>query len=367
MPADAAGDGDAIVVLRDVVKEFPGRSGAGRRRQSIKALDRVSVNVLRGETLGLVGESGCGKSTLARTMLRLTALTSGSVEFDGQDISRASIRALRPLRRNMQLILQDSFAALNPRHTVGASIGEALRAHHLGDRMHRRRDVERLIELVGLSAHHYNSHPRDLSGGQRQRVCIARALAIRPKLLVCDEPVSALDVSIQAQIVNLLLDLQEEFHLTYVFISHDLVVVRQLADRVAVMYLGRIVELADAIALFTAPRHPYTAALLSATPVADPEPAKRRTRVVLQGDPPSPADPPSGCAFHPRCPRAQSRCATERPDLVNREGAGLVACHFPLAQGVQLVGAASGPATDQASPRNGSAPTSERADKTTGS
>jgi oligopeptide/dipeptide ABC transporter ATP-binding protein len=368
VPADFAGAGDPIVVLRDVVKEFPGRSGVGRRRQSITALDHVSVNVLRGETLGLVGESGCGKSTLARTMLRLTELTSGSVEFDGRDISRASIRALRPLRRDMQLILQDSFAALNPRHTVGVSIGEALRAHHLGDRMQRGREVERLIELVGLSAHHYNSHPRDLSGGQRQRVCIARALAIRPKLLVCDEPVSALDVSIQAQIVNLLLDLQEEFNLTYVFISHDLVVVRQLADRVAVMYLGRVVELADAIALFTAPRHPYTAALLSATPVADPEPAKRRARVVLQGDPPSPSDPPTGCAFHPRCPRAQSRCANERPALVARDGAGLVACHFPLAEGGQLVGAQSGPATDQPSPPNGFAPEPERRpEKTTGS
>jgi oligopeptide/dipeptide ABC transporter ATP-binding protein len=323
--------------MQNVVKEFSGKGGIGRRRHGVRALDDVSIDIVRGETLGLVGESGCGKSTLARTVLRLTPLTSGSIEFEGRDISHASLRALRPLRRDMQLIMQDPFASLNPRHTAGASIAEALRVHHLAERKDRRRDVEHLIELVGLSADHYGSYPRGLSGGERQRVNIARAVAIRPKLLVCDEPVSALDVSIQAQIVNLLLDLQVEFNLTYLFISHDLVVVRQLADRVAVMYLGRVVELGAANAVFESPRHPYTAALLSATPVADPEPVNRRARVALQGDLPSLIDPPSGCAFHPRCPRAQTRCSTERPALVGGNGTGFVACHFPLAPGEQLI------------------------------
>jgi oligopeptide transport system ATP-binding protein len=322
--------GDTLLRVKNVVKHFPIKQGAVIRRQigAVRAVDGVSLDVRRGETLGLVGETGCGKSTLARCVTRLHPLTSGTVEFDDQDISGLSRRALRPVRREIQMIFQDPYGALNPRRRVGSIIGDPFAVHGIADGAERKRRVQDLMALVGLNPEHYNRFPAEFSGGQRQRVGVARALALRPALVVCDEPVSALDVSSQAQILNLLADLQRELGLTYVFIAHDLSVVEHVSDRVAVMYLGRVVELADAAELYAGPRHPYTAALLSAASVADPDLADRRERIVLTGDVPSPVDPPSGCHFHPRCPQAQPVCAREAPKLSGTTHQ--VACHFPL-------------------------------------
>jgi oligopeptide transport system ATP-binding protein len=328
----------ALLRLRDVVKHFPIRRGALVRRQvgAVRAVDGVSLDVRRGETLGLVGETGCGKSTLARCITRLHPLTSGTVEFDSRDIAGLSRRELRPVRREIQMIFQDPYGALNPRRRVGSIIGDPFAIHGIADGAERKRRVRELMELVGLNPEHYNRFPADFSGGQRQRIGVARALALKPALVVCDEPVSALDVSIQAQILNLLADLQRELGLTYVFIAHDLSVVEHVSDRVAVMYLGRIVELADAAELYANPRHPYTAALLSAASIADPDLADRRERIVLTGDVPSPVDPPTGCHFHPRCPRAQAVCAITTPPLVAHDGDPgnhVTACHFPIESG----------------------------------
>ncbi len=331
-----AGGSEVLVSLDKVTKHFSPRGGLRVRGRVVRAVEGVSLEVVRGETLAVVGETGCGKSTLARLILRLLPLTSGTVTIDGRDITRARRRRLRPLRREMQIIFQDSFSSLNPRHRVGAIIAEPLRIHRIVPKQDRRARTERLMQLVGLSVEHYDRYPRGLSGGQRQRVSIARAIAVQPQLLVCDEPVSALDVSIQAQILNLLVDLRSEFGLTYVFISHDLAVVRHVADRVAVMYLGRVVEIGPAAAMFAGPRHPYTSALLSATPVPDPEASRTSRRVVLQGDPPSPTNPPPGCAFHPRCPRAAAVCSTDLPSLANDGRGNFVACHFPLLPGEVL-------------------------------
>ncbi|MDA8314101.1 MAG: ATP-binding cassette domain-containing protein [Actinomycetota bacterium] len=331
-------DRDASLLrLEDIVKHFPVRTGSalGRgHREVVHAVDGVSLAVSRGETVGLVGETGCGKSTLARIALRLIEVTKGRVVFDGVDLTALSARQLRTYRREMQMIFQDPYGSLNPRRRVGSIIGEPFAVH--GDvvaRSQRRRAVQELMELVGLNPEHYNRFPAEFSGGQRQRIGVARALALRPKLLVCDEPVSALDVSIQAQIVNLLARLQKEFQLTYLFIAHDLSVVRHLCDRIAVMYLGQLVELGPVGELDVTPRHPYTEALLSAVPVPDPDQAARRRRIVLAGDVPSPIDPPSGCRFRTRCPRARPLCGEEVPPLEVRAGSGpshLTACHFPL-------------------------------------
>ena len=332
---------EVLLRARDVVKHFPvsGRRLPGTPRDVVHAVDGVSIDVHRGETVGLVGETGCGKSTLARCLTRLYDLTSGTVEFEGEDISTLSRRAMRPFRRNMQMIFQDPYGSLNPRRRVGSIIGEPFAVHGLADGADRKRQVQELMELVGLNPEHYNRFPAEFSGGQRQRIGVARALALRPKLIVCDEPVSALDVSIQAQIINLLSDLQSEFNLTYLFIAHDLSVVQQVSNRVVVMYLGSVAEVAPADPLYDAPRHPYTAALLSAAPVADPDQAEARERVVLIGDPPSPVSPPTGCRFHPRCPKARPNCAVEVPALVPRLEDGddhLAACHYPLADGERL-------------------------------
>jgi len=285
-----------LLRVENVVKHFPIKRGIFFKRQigSVQAVEGVSLEVRRGETLGLVGETGCGKSTLARCITRLYPLTSGQVIFDGADISRLSARQLRTYRRRMQMIFQDPFGSLNPRRRVGSIIGDPLAIHGIADGGERKRRVQELMEVVGLNPEHYNRFPSEFSGGQRQRIGVARALALRPSLIVCDEPVSALDVSVQAQIINLLEDLQGEFNLTYVFIAHDLAVVEHVSDRVAVMYLGKIVELAETAELFGSPRHPYTAALLSASMVADPEKARSSHRVVLYGDVPSPINPPSG-------------------------------------------------------------------------
>jgi peptide/nickel transport system ATP-binding protein/oligopeptide transport system ATP-binding protein len=301
---------------------------------AVHAVDGVSFDVMRGETLGIVGETGCGKSTTARLITRLLDPTAGTVRFDGQDISSMSRRQFKPMRREMQMIFQDPYSSLNPRKTVGSIIGEPYKIHGLKEgKGERKRTVQELMEQVGLNPEHYNRYPHEFSGGQRQRIGVARALALQPKLIIADEPVSALDVSIQAQILNLLSDIQRDLGLTLVLIAHDLSVVRHMCDRVAVMYLGKVVEVADSETLYNHPRHPYTGALLSAVPVPDPDLAAARRRQVLGGDLPSPTNPPPACRFNPRCPKAQDLCRTEEPLLDSKLGGGLAACHFPLTDG----------------------------------
>jgi oligopeptide transport system ATP-binding protein len=317
-----------LLSARDIKKYFTITGGIfSREVDRVHAVDGVTFDIAAGETLGLVGESGCGKSTTGRCILRLIEPSSGEIWFQGQDVTRLDGEALRAMRRDMQIIFQDPFASLNPRHTVAGIIGEALIIHGLAKNRHELDDrVSQLLETVGLQPDHRHRFPHEFSGGQRQRIGIARALAVQPKLIICDEPVSALDVSIQAQVINLLEELQEKFSLTYLFIAHDLSVVEHISDRVAVMYLGRVVEIAPARELYDNPRHPYTEALLSAVPI--PDPRLKRKRIVLQGDVPNPIRPPSGCHFHTRCPIAVARCSVESPRL-ERSGEGhWVACHL---------------------------------------
>jgi oligopeptide/dipeptide ABC transporter ATP-binding protein len=329
----AASDSDSLLVVENLVKHFPVTQGIIFQRQvaAVKAVDGVSFNVREGETLGVVGESGCGKSTMARCIMRLLDPTSGRVVFGGKDITKLSRAQMRPFRREMMMIFQDPYASLNARKRVGFIVSEALEVHGLGTAAENKRRVQELLEIVGLNPEHYNRFPHEFSGGQRQRIGVARALAVNPKLIVCDEPVSALDVSVQAQILNLLKDLQKEFGLTYVFIAHDLNVVRHISDRVMVMYLGHAVEFADRDELYLAPKHPYTGALLSAVPIPDPEKGRARKQVVLEGDVPNPINPPSACWFHPRCPRfVEGDCDVNTPPL-NRFGTEhTAACHYPL-------------------------------------
>jgi peptide/nickel transport system ATP-binding protein/oligopeptide transport system ATP-binding protein len=325
--------GDALVEVRDLVKAFPITGSYLTRRNlgEVRAVDGVTFDVRRGETFGIVGESGCGKSTTARLVLRLLDPTSGSIRFDGQEISTLSSGEIKPLRREMQMIFQDPYSSLNPRRTIGSIISEPFAIHGLIEgEGERKRAVQDLMDRVGLNPEHYNRYPHEFSGGQRQRIGVARALALRPKLLVADEPVSALDVSIQAQILNLLRDLQHELGLTVIFIAHDLSVVRHMCDRIAVMYLGKIVELATSEQLYSHPRMPYTGALMSAVPVADPELAAARKRQLLSGDVPSPTNPPKACRFHTRCWKAQELCRTVDPPLEPKDGGNIAACHFPL-------------------------------------
>jgi oligopeptide transport system ATP-binding protein len=323
--------GDLLLEVTDLVKHFPIRSGVviDREVARVRAVDGVSLTLREGETLGLVGESGCGKSTLCRAILQLTTPTSGSVRFEGQELVGRSRRGLRPLRRQMQMIFQDPFASLNPRKRVGQIIGDPLELHGLARGAELKRRVQDLLDRVGLNAEHYNRFPHEFSGGQRQRIGIARALALRPKLIVADEPVSALDVSVQAQIINLLEDVQDEFGLSYLFVAHDLGVVRHVSDRIAVMYLGKIVENSDADELYDKPIHPYTNALLSAVPIPDPKRNSARERLVLEGDVPSPIDPPSGCRFHTRCPWATEICTSDEPALLDHRPEHFAACHHP--------------------------------------
>ncbi len=319
----------ALVEVRGLRKEYTlGGGFLGRSREVVRAVDGVDLTIRVGETLGVVGESGCGKSTLGRCVLRLTEPTAGSVTFDGRDVLALSSGDLRRMRREMQIVFQDPYASLNPRMRIGAIVAEGLEIHDLARGPEKRRRVEELLAKVGLRPEHYDRYPHEFSGGQRQRVGIARALAVGPRFIVADEPVSALDISIQAQVLNLLRELQEEMRLAYLFISHDLRVVEHVSHRVAVMYLGKIVEQAPRDELYRNPRHPYTRALLSAVP--DPNPRQSRERMQLGGDVPSPIHPPPGCAFHPRCPFAEERCRREVPALEEGAGEHMVACHvFP--------------------------------------
>jgi peptide/nickel transport system ATP-binding protein len=320
-----------LLEVRHVKKYFPIRKGVLQREVAhVHAVDDVTFAVRQGETLGLVGESGCGKSTLGRTIVRLLEPTDGDIVFQGTTISHFGTRKLRPLRSEMQMVFQDPYASLNPRKRVGTIVSDPMRIHNLGSRQEQKRRVGEILETVGLSPEHYNRFPHEFSGGQRQRIGIARALALRPKLIVADEPVSALDVSIQSQMLNLLDDLQKEFQLTYIFIAHDLGVVRHVSDRIAVMYLGKIVELSPAEELYSRPIMPYTEALLSAVPIPDPDLAEKRERIVLEGDVPSPINPPSGCRFHPRCRYATDICKQVEPPLVDYGNGHLAACHHPL-------------------------------------
>ncbi len=322
-----------LLAVEDLKKHFPVTRGIIFQKEvaSVRAVDGVSFTIKKGETLGVVGESGCGKSTMARCVMRLIETTAGSIVFEGHDITKLKGSDLMAFRREMMMVFQDPYASLNPRKRVGAIVGEALEVHKIGTAAENKRRVQELLDVVGLNPEHYNRFPHEFSGGQRQRIGVARALAIRPKLIVCDEPVSALDVSVQAQILNLLKRLQREFDLTYMFIAHDLDVVRHISDRVAVMYLGKMVELADGNGLYDQPRHPYTGALLSAIPIPNPDLARARKPVVLEGDVPSPINPPSACRFHPRCPRFQHGvCDVDEPQLKASDDGHLTACHFPL-------------------------------------
>ena len=325
-----------ILELRDVRTWFPVRSGVLQRTVAhVHAVDGVDLTLQEGETLGLVGESGCGKTTLGRTVLRLVPATGGQILFKGEDLLRLSGGALRRQRRELAMIFQDPYASLDPRQTVGEIVGEPLDIHGLArTRAERSERIDELLEIVGLSPRYRNRYPHEFSGGQRQRIGIARALAVNPSLIVCDEPISALDVSIQAQIINLLERLQEQFRLTYLFIAHDLSVVRHISERIAVMYLGKVVEVAPSRELYRRPRHPYTASLLSAVPLTDPKRERERRRIILEGDVPSPVNPPSGCRFRTRCFNAQQKCAQQQPALDEvDEGEHVAACFFPVESG----------------------------------
>ncbi|EDY45575.2 ABC transporter ATP-binding protein [Streptomyces sp. SPB074] len=327
---ESAPAGDTLLRVEGLVKHFPIRKGLLKRQVgAVKAVDGLSFDVRAGETLGVVGESGCGKSTMGRLITRLLEPTGGSVEFEGKDITHLSTGAMRRMRRDVQMIFQDPYSSLNPRHTIGTIVGAPFKLQGVEPEGGVKAEVQALLERVGLSPEHYNRYPHEFSGGQRQRIGIARALALKPKLVVADEPVSALDVSIQAQVVNLLDDLQDELGLTYVIIAHDLSVIRHVSDRIAVMYLGKIVELADRKTLYATPGHPYTSALLSAVPVPDPRRKGQSNRRLLLGDVPSPIAPPSGCRFHTRCWKATASCATIEPPLIQLGTGQKVACHHP--------------------------------------
>ncbi|WP_326819132.1 dipeptide ABC transporter ATP-binding protein [Streptomyces sp. NBC_01762] len=331
IPEQATAPREPLLKVEGLVKHFPIRKGLfGRQSAAVKAVDGIDFEVYPGETLGVVGESGCGKSTMGRLITRLLEPTGGKVEFEGRDITHLSMGQMRPMRRDVQMIFQDPYSSLNPRHTIGTIVSAPFRLQGVQPEGGLKNHVQELLKLVGLSPEHYNRYPHEFSGGQRQRIGIARALALRPKLVVADEPVSALDVSIQAQVVNLLDDLQDELGLTYVIIAHDLSVIRHVSDRIAVMYLGKIVELTDRKSLYEAPMHPYTKALMSAVPVPDP---RRRgvksERILLKGDVPSPISPPSGCRFHTRCWKATQICKTQEPPLIALKTGHQVACHHP--------------------------------------
>ena len=324
-------DTTPLLKVEHLSKEFPANSGVFSSRFSkrvVSAFNDVSFEIMPGETFGLVGESGCGKSTTGRTIMRLNNPTAGKVFFQGRDIASMSKKELKDMRRDMQFIFQDPYASLNPRMTIGEIVSEPMTIHGIGTKEERLERVRELLDVVGLNPEHINRYPHEFSGGQRQRVGIARAFILRPKLIICDEPVSALDVSIQAQVLNLLKDLQNKFGTAYLFIAHDLSVVQHISDRVGVMYLGKLVELSDWKRLYAQPSHPYTQSLLSAVPVPDPDIQKTRKRIILAGDPPSPLDPPSGCRFHTRCPIAQEICSREQPEFKELEPGHFCACHF---------------------------------------